>query len=217
MIRRMLILSATLLLGVAVVASASRTEVIPSRAPLREFPTSIGEWRGKDEPPFAPEILEVLGVDEYVNRSYRAPTRSVGLYIGFYGSQRQGDTIHSPMNCLPGAGWEPVVRDYVDVPVISGQGIEQTISINRYVIEKGLSRSVVLYWYQSHGRVIANEYQSKILMVVDAVRLNRTDAALVRIVSPVLGPGVEAEKAASSLAVEFVKTTFPLLEKYLPS
>jgi hypothetical protein len=65
--------------------------------------------------------------------------------------------------------------------------------------------------------VIANEYQSKILMVIDAVRLNRTDAALVRVVSPILGPGVEAEHAASQLAVDFVKTTFPLLEKYLPS
>jgi EpsI family protein len=121
------------------------------------------------------------------------------------------------MNCLPAAGWEPVVKDYIDVPVISSEGVGQTISINRYVIEKGLSRSVVLYWYQSHGRVIANEYQSKILMVIDAVRLNRTDAALVRVVSPILGPGVEAEHAASQLAVDFVKTTFPLLEKYLPS
>jgi EpsI family protein len=217
MIRRMLILSGTLLVAVAVVASASRTEVIPARTPLAEFPTSIGEWRGRDEPRFPPEILAVLGVDEYVNRLYRGRTQGVGLYIGYYGSQRQGDTIHSPMNCLPGAGWEPVVREYIQVPVVSGQGIGQTISINRYIIEKGLSRSVVLYWYQSHGRVIANEYQSKIAMVVDAVRLNRTDAALVRIVSPVMGAGAEAEEAASRLAVDFVKTTFPLLEKYLPS
>ena len=217
MIRRMLILSATLLLGVAVVASASRTEVIPPRTPLAEFPMTIGQWRGRDEPPFEPRILEILGVDEYVNRSYRGPTQALGLYIGFYGSQRQGDTIHSPMNCLPGAGWEPVVREYIQVPVVSGLGTGQTISINRYVIEKGLSRSVVLYWYHSHGRVIANEYESKIAMVVDAVRLNRTDAALVRVVSPILGPGAEAEEAASKLAVDFVKSTFPLLEKYLPS
>jgi EpsI family protein len=100
---------------------------------------------------------------------------------------------------------------------MSGDGIERTISINRYVIEKGLSRSVVLYWYQSHGRVIANEYRSKISMVIDAVRLNRTDAALVRVVSPILGPGDQADEAATRLAVDFVRTMFPLLDKYLPS
>jgi EpsI family protein len=217
MICRMLILSGTLLVAVAVVASASRTEVIPARTPLAEFPMSIGEWRGRDEPRFPPEILAVLGVDEYVNRLYRGRTQGVGLYIGYYGSQRQGDTIHSPMNCLPAAGWEPVVKEYIQVPVMSGDGIERTISINRYVIEKGLSRSVVLYWYQSHGRVIANEYRSKISMVIDAVRLNRTDAALVRVVSPILGPGDQADEAATRLAVDFVRTMFPLLDKYLPS
>lgn len=216
MMTRILILSASLLFGAALVATASRTEAVPARESLKQFPMMLGEWRGRDEPEFSADILALLGVDDYVNRVYQSAEGGVGLYIGFYGSQRQGDTIHSPMNCLPGAGWEPISRTYLQIPVGSGQDPEQ-ISVNRYVIEKGLDRHVVLYWYQSHGRVIANEYRSKVMMVFDAVRLNRTDAALVRIISPRIGPGPDAEDAASKLAVEFVKRLFPLLEKYLPS
>jgi EpsI family protein len=217
MIRRILLLSAVLLLGVALVATASRTETVPARESLAGFPLTIGEWRGLDEPEFSPDILAVLGVDEYINRVYRTSAGRVGLYVGFYGTQRQGDTIHSPMNCLPGAGWEPTSKASLEIPVASRGASDRTITVNRYVIEKGLDRHVVLYWYQSHGRVIANEYQSKILMVLDAVRLNRTDAALVRVISPGIGPGGMAEDAASDLTVDFVKKTFPILEKYLPS
>lgn len=217
MIARIVALSVALLLGVTLVATASRTEVVPARERLHQFPSTIGEWRGRDEPEFSERILGVLGVDDYLNRTYHSQAGTVGLYVGFYGSQRQGDTIHSPMNCLPGSGWQPVSRTYLDVPVQTGTGEAQTISINRYVVAKGLDRNVVLYWYQSHGRVVANEYRSKIFMVFDAVRLNRTDAALVRVVSPGIGPGRLSEEAASAIAVDFVKRTFPLLEKYLPS
>jgi EpsI family protein len=139
------------------------------------------------------------------------------LYIGYYESQRQGDTIHSPLNCLPGSGWEPVSKSYVSIPVEAGSHASANILVNQYVIQKGLDRQVVLYWYQSHGRVVANEYRSKIFMVYDAVRLNRSDAALVRVVSPVIGGDPGAEARAGDRAVAFVKTMFPLLDRYLPS
>jgi EpsI family protein len=216
MILRIAVLSSTLLLGVALIASASRTEAVPARESLKRFPMVVDEWRGLDEPDFAPDILAVLGVDEYVNRRYRSAAGDLGLYIGFYESQRQGDTIHSPMNCLPGAGWQPVSSEHVDIPVIS-QGAPRTISVNYYLIEKGLNRHVVLYWYQSHGRVVANEYRSKVLMVLDAMRLNRTDAALVRVVSPVITQGGITQEDATRLTVEFVQKSFPLLERFLPS
>jgi EpsI family protein len=216
MIPRITILSAALLLSVALVATASRTEAVPARVSLKLFPMTVGDWRGQDQPEFSPEILAVLGADEYLNRAYVSAAGRIGLYVGFYESQRQGDTIHSPMNCLPGAGWQPVSSDYIEIPVTS-RGTPRRISVNYYVIEKGLDRHVVLYWYQSHDRVIANEYRSKIFMVLDAVRLNRTDAALVRVVSPGIGPGRSTHDAASSVAVDFVKQTFPLLERYLPS
>jgi len=210
MILRIAVLSATLLLGVALIASASRTEAVPARESLKQFPMSVDGWRGLDEPDFAPDILAVLGVDEYVNRSYRSSAGTVGLYVGFYESQRQGDTMHSPMNCLPGAGWEPVSSEHLDIPVVS-QGAPRTISVNYYVIEKGLNRHVVLYWYQSHGRVVANEYRSRVLMVLDAMKLNRTDAALVRVVSAVITEGGSTQDQASQVTVEFVNGRYEVV------
>jgi EpsI family protein len=201
-----------LFLGAAYVATASKTERVPPRDALAGFPFLVSAWRGQSAPDFGAEILAVLGVDEYINRVYTtAGGTAVGLYIGYYESQRQGDTIHSPMNCLPGSGWEPVSRTYIDIPVQGG--LEPTITVNRYLIRKGLDEQVVLYWYQSHGRAIANEYRSKLFMVYDAVRLNRTDAALVRVISPKIGN----EQVSESRAIEFVRAIYPLLGNYIPS
>jgi EpsI family protein len=217
MIQRMIILTGCFLLSAVLVASASKTEKVPPRESLATFPMTVGNWNGQNLPDFTPEILDVLGVDEYLNRIYESNRALASLYIGYYESQRQGDTIHSPLNCLPGSGWEPVSKSYVSIPVETDGQAPTNITVNQYVIQKGLDRQVVLYWYQSHGRVIANEYRSKIFMVYDAVRLNRSDAALVRVVSPLVGADPGAEARAADQAAAFVKTMFPLLDRYLPS
>jgi EpsI family protein len=199
------------------VAVASETEPTPIRESFVSFPMQLGQWRGSASENFSKEILDVLGVDEYLNRTYRTDKAIVGLYVGYYQSQRQGDAIHSPLNCLPGAGWEPISRTYLPVTVeTSPGGPTREISINRYLIRKGLETQVVLYWYQSQGRVVANEYASKVYMVWDAIRSNRTDAAMVRVVAPVLRQGA-SDADAERASVEFVKTIFPLLGRYLPS
>lgn len=217
MITRIGILSACLLLSAAVIAKASRTEAVPPRESLAQFPFEIGSWRGQNTEPLSDEVLAVLGADDLLSRFYQTADRSVvGLYIGYYQSQRQGDTIHSPLNCLPGSGWQPLSRSYLPLQVTDANGRASEITVNRYVIEKGLEQQVVLYWYQSHGRVIANEYRSKIFMVYDAARLNRSDAALVRVTSPRLSSD-SSDIDAEARAVEFVKATFPLLGKFLPS
>jgi EpsI family protein len=216
-IARIVALSACLLLGAGVIAKASRTEQVPPRQPLAGFPSQIAGWRGENTEPFSKEILAVLGVDDYLSRFYESGRNVVGLYIGYYESQRQGDTIHSPLNCLPGAGWQPLGKSYVPISVVDGAGNPFEITVNRYVIEKGLDRQVVLYWYQGHGRVVANEYRSKMYMIFDAARLNRSDAALVRVTSPRIGSGEAAEAAADASAVEFVKVIFPQLSSFLPS
>ena len=218
MIRRIVILSICLLLGAAVIATASRTEQVPAREPLNRFPLQVAGWRGQNAEPLTPEVLAVLGADDYLSRFYRrARGEQVSLYVGYYESQRQGDTIHSPLNCLPGSGWQPLSKSYLTIPVTLADGSSTDITVNRYVIEKGLERQVTLYWYQSHGRVIANEYRSKLFMVYDAARLNRSDAALVRVMSPRVGSADGAEADASARAVDFVKIIFPLLGKFLPS
>jgi EpsI family protein len=213
MLMRSLVLSACLLATAGYAAVALDAETVPLLEPLDRLPLTIQRWQGRDEPAFAPDILNVLGVDQYVNRSYGTPgTPPIALYVGYYQSQRQGDTMHSPLNCLPGAGWQPAVTGRIDLQIA---GRRDPIRINRFVVEKGLDRAVVLYWYQSHGRVIASEYAGKFYLVYDAVRHNRSDGALVRVVSPVV-PGDVGDSLAEQRGTAFVQALFPYLEKHLP-
>jgi EpsI family protein len=136
--------------------------------------------------------------------------------LAYYGQPRVGANMHSPLNCLPGAGWQPIEKSYLPIAVTDASGQAADISVNRYVIEKGLDQQVVLYWYQSHGRVVANEYRSKFFLVYDAARLNRSDAALVRVTSARRHAN-ETHAEAAARAAEFVKAVFPALERFLPS
>jgi EpsI family protein len=210
MLIRAVTLFVCFVLAAGVIGRASQSEEVAAPAPLAQFPMQIGDWSARQLPPFEPEILAVLGVDDYLTRVYYAePHSEVGLYVGYYRSQRQGDTIHSPLNCLPGAGWEPVSKGLLTIEVPNG-----SITVNRILIQKGIERQLVLYWYQSHGRVVASEYWSKLYLIADSVRLNRTDAAMVRVIAPVSNDG---EPNAESKAVRFVRALYPPLLTFLPS
>lgn len=219
MIARALILAVLFCATFVVLAQASKAEPTQIRQPLAGLPIVLDGWQGRVEQDFEPRIVEILGVDDYANRSYYRPDgRRMGLYIGYHDSQRQGDTIHSPLNCLPGAGWTPVQQGRATILVSpSGQSERRAIEVNRVVIERGLDRQLVLYWYQSHGRVVASEYWGKIYTVVDAIRLNRTDAALVRVIAPVPSRDAEPLEAAEKAAISFVQALFPQLGRHLPS
>jgi EpsI family protein len=214
MVRRLLVLAGIFVAGTILVEGATRPESIPIREPLGSMPFAIGRWSGQDAPRMPDSVLAELGADDYVNRVYfRADRVPVFLYIGYYQSQRQGDAIHSPMNCLPGAGWQPATTAVLQIPVAPNA---PPISAKRVLIENGLDRQVVLYWYQSHGRSVASDYWSKLLLIYDAVRLNRSDAALVRVISPVLA-GETSDQDAERRTIDFVRTLFPELHDYLPS
>jgi EpsI family protein len=215
MIRRAIVVIVLLLVGAVALVRASKTERVPVRESFEYFPTSIAGWEGRSAGAFDPKIVAVLGVDEYMNRVYTSPGRyPVGLYVGYYQSQRQGDTMHSPLNCLPGAGWLPISQKRTEIQVTDERG-PRTVQVNDFIIEKGLDRQVVLYWYQSHGRVVASEYWGKIYMVADAVRMNRSDGALVRLVVPI--PNLpNGEATAEQSAVAFAQAMFPHLGRYLP-
>jgi EpsI family protein len=215
---RSLIVAVCLLAGWAYLGRTSQAESLPPRDPLATLSMNIAERTARNEKPFDKEILDVLGVDDYIIRTYFRPeSLVVGLYVGFYTSQRQGDTIHSPMNCLPGAGWQAVDqgRKVIDVRQNPSSTTTRPIEVNRVVIGKGLDRQLVYYWYQSRDRVVASEYWGKIYTVLDAVKYNRTDAALVRVIVPI--PDRSLEEAADDQATEFVKDLFPLLERHLPA
>jgi len=209
----MLLLCVTFLAASAFISRASRPEVVPVREPLSGMPVKIGMWEEGQASEIDSRVMAKLGVDDYINTVYYNPELfPASLYIGFYQSQREGDTIHSPLNCLPGSGWNPVRRGHVLIPANGNSGIE----INRIIILKGMDKQVVLYWYQSHGRVIASEYWGKIYTVLDALRTNRTDAALVRVICPVPGTDADSEAAAEERAVDFAKALYPLLGRFLP-
>ena len=213
---RVIVVAGLLLVAWVPVIRADRAEDTPLRMSFALFPMQLGEWRGIQRPPLTDKILAVLGLDDYISRFYVLPNnQGADLYVGYWRSQRQGDTMHSPQNCLPGAGWEPLSQgllSFKDPRDPSGA----ELSVNRILIQKGLDRQLVLYWYQGRGRIIGSEYWSKIYLVLDAARLNRTDAAIVRIVVPVSGSTPEAEANAEKTALGFVNELLPALSKFLP-
>jgi EpsI family protein len=212
---RAAVLCAMLGTTTVVLANARRAESPVARTSFDSFPMTIGGWRAQVDPPLEDDILKVLGVDDYLSRIYYRPGAAVGLFMGFWGSQRQGDTIHSPLNCLPGAGWEPVSDARITIANVDGAG--RDITVNRYIVRKGLERQLVLYWYQSHGRVVASEYWSRAFLINDAIRLNRTDGSMVRVIAPIAVNADDNGAAAEKLAEEFVRAIFPQLPAYLPN
>jgi EpsI family protein len=195
-----------------VLQARGRNEIIPSHMQLSAFPTHLGPWSGTDIP-LDKETLEVLGPGDFLVRGYRDPNRDldyVDLFIAYFPSQRSGDTIHSPKHCLPGAGWSPDRNDRV---MLAFPG-HAPFPVNRYIISKAGARKFVLYWYWAHDRGIASEYWAKYYLVTDAIRMNRSDGALVRITMNML-PGETADAAERRLS-PFTAQVVPLLDNYIP-
>jgi EpsI family protein len=181
---------------------------IPLTSPLSHLPLRIATWRGVDAPPIDPEVARVLRADDYVNRVYAGPTdHTVALWIAFYASQRHGDAIHSPLNCLPGTGWVPVSREQQRLTVNG-----RSFPVNRYLVQRRGERQLVMYWYQGRGRIVASEYANKMHLLIDALQRQRTDGALVRVAAPVLNDPGEAERHASG----FIAALYPELARWLP-
>jgi EpsI family protein len=222
MILRAAAVAAVILSGGAYASLAQAPDRQVARATLASLPCKVDRWTCGGDTPLDDKTLAVLGVDDYINRTYRVlppqagsheteSREAVGLYIGYYASQRQGEAIHSPQNCLPGSGWQPVSAARTTLDTGSG-----AIPINRYVVQRGLDRQVVLYWYQGRGRVVANEYVNKFWLMLDQGRLHRSNGALVRLVVPVTGTDAAALASASASADQFARAMYPRLSPYLP-
>jgi EpsI family protein len=195
---------------------------IPASEPLNQLPETIGRWTGRDLP-LDDETLAVLGKGDFLNRLYtdQYPAGSVqaegsgtnlpvSLFIGYFASQRTGQTMHSPQNCLPGAGWTFDSQRYVNIQDINGKNY----NVGEYVISNGEAKQFVIYWYQAHGRSIPNEYKAKVYMVTDAIRMNRTDGALVRVITPIVSS--ESLASARARALQFTSQMVPFLPRFIP-
>jgi EpsI family protein len=205
---------AAVLIGLTAILlqTRGRNEVFPERLPLKSFPEQLGAWSGEDMP-IDQETLDVLGPGDFLLREYSPQLDSdptVNLYIAYFPSQRMGDTIHSPKNCLPGAGWLPVENDRISLSLPG----HAPFPVNRYVIAKGDSRLLVFYWYWAHDRGVASEYWAKYYLIADAMRMNRSDGALVRIMTTMI-PG-ETSAAAQQRLLPFSSQVVSLLDDYIP-
>jgi len=184
------------------------------RKSLKEFPKKLGAWEqtGSDEQ-FNKETLAVLRASDYLLRNYKDPDgRTVNFYVGYYASQRDGATYHSPLNCLPGSGW---VMSEPGTITIAPKGRPAFIA-NKYLIQNGDHKELLVYWYQGRGRAVASEYWGKVYTVLDSVRLRRSDGAMVRITTTVNDSEPEALKAAIGLATDLAATSSTILPEFIP-
>ena len=191
----------TVLLAIGAVATAvtKAQRTMPLQAPLEaSIPARFEGLEGTDVTVSDRELM-IAGVDDHILRAY-APATSPGaaaftIYVGYYARQRQGHTIHSPKNCLPGAGWEELTSSTQIVATPTGP-----VEVTRYLMQRERERAVVLYWYQGRGRISANEYLVKWELLRDATLRRRTDEALVRVIVPIRGTEEEAEALARRVA-----------------
>jgi EpsI family protein len=155
--------------------------------------------------------MNILGPGDFLLRDYQRPDGAdVNLFIAYFPSQRAGDAIHSPKNCLPGAGWAPVTADRITVNVPG----HEPFPANRYLIAKGEDRQLVLYWYWAHDRVVASEYAAKFYLVADSIRERRTDGSLIRVTTG-LAHG-ESIDAAQQRLLGFTGNVVPTISSYVP-
>ncbi len=180
---------------------------------LSQFPDTIAGWIGSDQR-IDQETLQVLGAGDFMSRVYSRDRKTppIGLFIGYFPSQRAGAGIHSPKHCLPGAGWAFESSEYVDLKDANGKPHR----VGEYIIAEGDDRQFVIYWYQAHGRSVASEYMATIYAVADAIRMNRTDGALVRIITPIDPSFGEGAFAARIRAEAFAAQLWPTLPRFVP-
>ena len=203
--------SILLLVQIATFYAYPKGENVPLSRPLKDIPQDLAQWHMVQESQLESEVLELLKADDTLNRLYAKPSTNqiASLYVAFFKSQRGGVVPHSPRVCLPGNGWVPSSNSIVPIQV---PGQDKPIEVNRYIVAKGETQSVVLYWYQTAHRVIASEYAAKIYTVLDSARYRRSDTSLVRVVVPVS----TTVEAADQVANNFVQSSFGILRNYLP-
>ena len=195
--------------SLAIHARDTTKEGLPPHLSLSQFPVELGGWHGRDIA-LDPDVISTLGAGQFLLRDYGADgTLPTNLYI-YYPSLARDNNIHSPRNCLPGAGWTPIRSGRMQIQRANGSIVE----VNRFIVGKGPNRVLVLYWYQGRGRVIPSEFWAKCYLFRDSVLKNRSDSALVRIVQPFTDAAGEAE--AERQAVAFVKQVLPVLDSYIP-
>jgi exosortase D (VPLPA-CTERM-specific) len=189
-----------------------RVEAVQPRESFFAFPNQVETWSGRRSV-MEQVYLDALKLDDYIMADYvRGDRELVNLYVAWYDSQRAGNSAHSPRSCLPGGGWRMTQFSQIDMPEVQVGG--NPLRVNRVQIELGNQKQLVYYWFQQRGRIITNEYLVKWYLFVDSLSRQRTDGALVRLVTSLkVGESVEA---ADRRLVEFANQVAPRLERHIP-
>ena len=202
-----------LIIQTALLYSSIRPEYIPTSRPLARCRISLipGPWLQESQ------VDRGIGGDPKSRRhvepripQYSPRAREPALFVASFRTQRNGKSPHSPKNCMPGAGWTQMSSENYAIDA----GVGAPIVVNRYVIVHGQERELVLYWYQSRDRVVADEFKAKYWVVADAIKLNRTDTALVRVIVPIVN---NDEDAATRFGTDFIRSFFTTVKQYLPT
>ncbi len=189
--------SCVLLAGTLVATHLKDAGPTPRLArPLDAIPLELEGWRGEEDPPLRQEIAASLGATAYLSRTYRRRGRTANLFIAYYANPRAGETMHSPKHCLPGGGWEPI--ELATLPLETALG---RVEINKYVLYRAGDQSVVLYWYQTPRRIMASEFESKLWLIWDTLRMSSAASSIVRITTPGLPGALEDGLELSRLAI----------------
>jgi exosortase D (VPLPA-CTERM-specific) len=207
------LVAAAIVLGAAAIASflmPTRIEAHPARSWFVDFPTKLGDWSGR-QGKIEDNYLEFLKLDDYLLADFTNGKDVVNLYSAYYASQRQGESVHSPRSCMPAGGWRITKLEQITIPA---EGRARGLRVNRALIELGNDRQLVYYWFKQRDRVLTNEYVVKWYIFVDALTRQRTDGALVRLITP-LRPGEDADAGDARLQV-FARVAEPELRSFLP-
>lgn len=205
MIGRTVVLLA-LLAAAGVAQSLTRAVPVTMAGSLADVPMKVDSWTGYRAAVYEPNVVNALGVDQYIHRTYADDDGQVAnLYVGYHRSQAQGASIHSPLNCMPGSGWESVRVERI--PFAGG-------TARRVLIRKGTTRLMVVYWYQSAMRLEGDEYLGRFYTLLDTIRYGRNDAALVR-VTVAVDDAAGGETRASDAAIALANRLVPHLSRVL--
>ena len=205
--------SITVLAFLAIAGSvvlAGRGEQVPERKSLNDFPVRIGGWTARvDRLPSLVE--EVAGASEYFYGDFSAASgEMVNAYISYYENQRHGKIPHSPKVCIPGGGW---VIETQNTATIQGQAGSPFV-VNRLVTGLGQRKVISYYWLKQGSRVYREEMLARLDLVRISLLENRTDGALVRLVTEVR-PG-ESLDAGDARLKSFASGFVGLIPAYVP-
>ena len=208
---KLLSLVVVLLHATLALAFFSRPDVSLPRKDFAGFPRVIGDWTAVSDQSIDRQSMEILKVDDYMMREYRnSKGEIVNVYVGYFKSQREGKGIHSPRQCLPGAGWMPQETNVYQLPISARK--PGKAEVNRFIMGKGANRMLYLFWYQGRGRIYADEYWNKVYLITDSITMRRTDGALVRMSNVITTNHEDALKTQ----LAFISQIMPLLPEYIP-